>query len=146
MISYNQAVCISTVLFSLFLLFHSVIIILILFFGIAPTEMLWGGRMKTSEELLAFEVISWIIQIFCLAITLIHTDYIKLPTFRPFAKYVLWALSVLFVVNTVGNLFATSWTETLLFTPVTAVLAVCCYRMATNPVTKQKQGIPAARV
>ena len=56
-VSFNRAVQLSVIIFSLLSLFHLTIIIGFMFFDFNPIKLLWGGRMKTVDELLKFEII-----------------------------------------------------------------------------------------
>jgi hypothetical protein len=44
----------------------------------------------------------------------------------------LFILSVVFLINTVGNLFAASLMERLIATPLTLLAAICCARLAVE--------------
>ncbi|MEN9442639.1 MAG: hypothetical protein RLZ33_2716 [Bacteroidota bacterium] len=47
-------------------------------------------------------------------------------------RFAFWLFFVLFSLNTLGNLFAETLTETLIFTPLTILLAVLSLRLARN--------------
>jgi len=47
-------------------------------------------------------------------------------------KWGMWSICALFVLNTVGNLFALDLRETLIFTPVTLIGAVLAARVAMD--------------
>jgi len=42
----------------------------------------------------------------------------------------LWAFVVLFAINTVGNVLSKTSLETIIFTPLTFLSAVLCFRIA----------------
>ena len=56
-VSFNRAVYLSVIIFSLLSLFHLTVIIGIIFFDLAPIKLLWGGKLKKTDELIKFEII-----------------------------------------------------------------------------------------
>lgn len=128
-VSFQAATKLSLVLFGLFTLFHLSIIIGILFFRYAPVEFLWGGRLKTKEELLGFEIISLAVMALCFFIVLIKSKRVKMPGLTTAATIALWILVVVFTLNTLGNIFAKTTFEKS-FAIVTAVLALLSLRLA----------------
>lgn len=78
-ISFSKAVQIVIPVFVLMMLFHLTILVGITVFDVVPLDFLWGGRMSSKEELLLFELFSFIISGICLLIVLIRSERIKLP-------------------------------------------------------------------
>jgi len=111
--------------FSLIILFH-----LLVLSGIIPFDIVWGGRLKTREDMLRFEAISIAANALMMAIIALRAGWIRLPVPAGVVKVLLWGMVVLFVLNTVGNLLAVKSFETYMFTPMTAVLAIGCARLA----------------
>tara|TARA_R110001592_G_scaffold40582_8_gene133145 strand:- start:2934 stop:3350 length:417 start_codon:yes stop_codon:yes gene_type:complete len=128
-ISFETATKLSLVIFSLLALFHLAIIIGIVLFDYAPIEYLWGGRMETKNQLLGFEFISFFITLLSVIVVLIHTGRLNKPRFKKVAHIFIWVLSVIFVLNTVGNIVAETNFEKS-FAVVTLMLAILCLRMA----------------
>ena len=122
--------------YGLFFLFHLLIILGILFFNFVPVKYLWGGQMETKEQLLVFEIISLLIQSLCIFLTLIKSKYINLPKLMSIADIGMWVLFILFLINTVGNMFAKTLFEKLAFTPVTALLSFFSLRLALEKDSK----------
>jgi hypothetical protein len=108
---------------------HLCIIIGILAFDFAPIDYLWGGRMKTAVELLQFEYLSFGLQLLFIFIIAVATDKIHLPRIAPFARFLLWPLAILFLLNTLGNLFAKTLFEKSLAI-ITLILFICVVRLA----------------
>jgi len=129
LISFNAATQLSILLFALVILFHAAILVGIIFFDYAPIDFLWGGRMKTPEELLVFEILSLIVSSFCLVVVLIKSDRLRVPSLKRMSGFILWVLFILFLLNTVGNIFAKTSFEKL-FSIVTIALAILCLRLA----------------
>ncbi|TNE27955.1 MAG: hypothetical protein EP346_10865 [Bacteroidetes bacterium] len=132
-LSFQRASQLALLLFSLLEVFHLSIILGIVLFDFAPVEYLWGGKMKTAEELLVFEFISLIIMTICLLVVLIRTKILRLPKLMKVSRVLLWVLTVIFALNTLGNLLAESSFEKF-FAIATLLLAFVSLRMALEPV------------
>jgi len=130
-VSFNRAVQLSVIIFSLLSLFHLTIIIGFMFFDFNPIKLLWGGRMKTVDELLKFEIISLVVSVFCLIVVLVRSQSL-ISIFIDFSRVTLWLLFFLFILNTVGNLIAESIFEKF-FALITVILSILCLRMALEP-------------
>jgi hypothetical protein len=83
------------------ILFHLSIVL-----KIVPYEITWGGRLKTDAEMYAFETISILINLFLCTILLIKGNYIRKFIPMKTINITLWIFFVLFILNTVGNMFA----------------------------------------
>jgi len=128
-IPFNQAVNASLFIFGLLILFHLSIIVSILFFDFAPIEFLWGGTIKTAEELLSFEIISLLISIAFLLMVLIKAKRLNIQQLNGVARVAMWLLCALFLLNTVGNLLAKTSFEKF-FAIVTGLLSFLMLRIA----------------
>lgn len=137
-ISFNRASQLSTAILGLLSLFHLIVIIGIIIFDYVPNEFLWGGRMKTKDELLQFEIISLAVSFFCVIIILIRSQSIKIKLLLGFSRVILWILFILFLLNTVGNLLAESSFEKS-FALLTLILSTLCLRMALEPTKKKPE-------
>lgn len=111
-------------LFSLIIGFHLLIVT-----GFIPNEIVWGGKLSSSSEILRFEILSILVNLLLLAVILMDAGFIKNRLPSKFLEIMLWFMVVLFLLNTVGNLYSTNRLETLIFTPVTLILALLCYRL-----------------
>ncbi len=83
------------------ILFHLSIVL-----KIVPYEITWGGRLKTDAEMYVFESISILINLFLCAILLMKSRDIREFIPMKIVNIALWIFLVLFVLNTIGNLFA----------------------------------------
>jgi len=83
------------------ILFHLSIVL-----KIVPYEITWGGRLKNDSEMYAFETISIVINLFLFLILLIKGKYLKEYIPIKIVNITLWVFFLLFVLNTVGNIFA----------------------------------------
>jgi hypothetical protein len=107
------------------LVFHTLIIT-----GIIPFTIVWGGKLKTEAEMVRFEIISLSINIFLFLTVLMTLGYLRASIPSRIIRFVLWTFALLFLVNTIGNLFAETNLERWIFTPMTLVLSICCMRLA----------------
>ena len=99
--------------------------------GLVPTEIIWGGRAaETGLSLMTLEAIALsIISVFILFV-LAKRRNLRTGNNSGLINFGMWLIFALFALNTLGNLAALSSTETLLFTPVTIILALCGLRLA----------------
>ena len=104
----NPKSAIKTMLYLLvaIILFHLCIMI-----KIVPYEISWGGRLKNDSEMYVFETISIIINLFLFSILLIKGKYLREFISMKIVNITLWIFFVLFVLNTVGNIFAKTYFE-----------------------------------
>lgn len=98
--------------------------------GFVPYNIVWGGRLTDQKEMFIFESISIAVNLFFLCIVLLRAGIIKLSVSQRLIKFLLWVFAILFLLNTIGNLFADKNFEVMVFTPVTALLSLLCARLA----------------
>jgi hypothetical protein len=82
-------------------IFHLLILV-----GVIPYEITWGGRLKTVEEMYVFETISILINSFFIFILLQKGEYIRYFLGKKTVRIILWIFFTIFVLNTIGNIFA----------------------------------------
>ena len=82
-------------------IFHLLILV-----SVIPFEITWGGRLKTVEEMYVFETISILINSFFIFILLQKGEYIIYSLGKKTVNIVLWIFFSIFVLNTIGNVFA----------------------------------------
>ena len=83
------------------LIFHVCII-----FKIIPYDITWGGRLKNDSEMYVFESISILLNLILGWMLLMKGGLAKRILPKKIVNVVLWIFLVLFVFNTIGNLFA----------------------------------------
>ncbi|MEQ9366759.1 MAG: hypothetical protein RIF32_21145 [Leptospirales bacterium] len=111
---------------------HAAILAGIALFDFAPLQDLRGGRLETSDELFAFELISLFIVSLCIVATLIRGGSLSAPgVLRGATLLAIWTLAFAFALNTVGNLFAETLVEKSL-SVITGLLALLNLRLALN--------------
>ena len=115
----NNSIKIFLGLLFLVILFHICIITKII-----PYNIAWGGRLTNDTEMYIFETISILINIFLNWILLMKGDLVKFKFSDKTVQIILWIFFTLFVLNTVGNIFAKTNFEKLfaILTGLSAIL------------------------
>jgi hypothetical protein len=113
------------VFFTLILIFHVLILT-----GIIPFDIAWGGRLKTAEEMLLFETVSIVINLLMLFAVTSRIKLLKQSKEPGYLRVVFGIMTLLFFINTLGNLYAVTDLERLLFTPMTAISSILSFRSA----------------
>lgn len=98
--------------------------------GVVPFQMVWGGRLAGRQEMIVFETISILLNALMLLAVGLHTGLLRLSVNRKITTVALWLMVILFLVNTVGNLFSNNQTEKIIFTPLTLILGLLSFRLA----------------
>ena len=123
-IPFNFAIRTMLVLLSLIALFH-----LLVLSGVIPYTITWGGKLRSLTQMRLMEFISLLVNTLLMVVISMKAGYMN-PFLRPRTiTLILWFFVVLFALNTVGNLFAESMFEKLVFTPLTLVSAILCRRI-----------------
>lgn len=99
-------------------LFHASIIA-----GVIPYDVTWGGRLENDLQMYVFETISIVINLFLGFLLLLKGGYIKQRFSQRATNILLWIFFALFVLNTIGNLFAETGFERA-FSVLTLLFAV----------------------
>lgn len=100
------------------LIFHSCIVLQII-----PYAITWGGKLHNLQEMYLFESISILINVFFVWVLLMHAGKAKAFFSMKVVCSILWAFMLLFVLNTIGNIFAKTTFEQC-FTFVTLLISV----------------------
>ncbi|WP_028979767.1 hypothetical protein [Sporocytophaga myxococcoides] len=100
------------------MLFHLTII-----FKAIPYDIAWGGRLQSDSEMYVFETISILINLFLGLVILIKADYIRTTFNKKIIDIILWIFVVIFILNTIGNLFAKTILEKS-FSGLTLIFAI----------------------
>lgn len=120
--SARQASVIMIVLLSVVIVFHILILAKII-----PYTMVWAGRLKTDQEMYAFETISILINIVLLFTILQKANFIKQIFSKRLPDIILWIFVIIFALNTIGNLFSKNIVELILGTTLTAISSFLCW-------------------
>ena len=127
----NIELAVNTILIiaALVIVFHILIIS-----GVIPYQYVWGGRLESNEQMLRFESISMIINLFIIFIVSIKGNYIRPYLSSKVVKIFFWIFSILFVLNTIGNLLSLNSLEAIIATPITFILSLMFLRLATEKI------------
>jgi hypothetical protein len=101
---------------------------LLILLKIIPYEITWGGKLKNDNEMYVFEIISITINSFFAYVLLQKGNFVHPVFSEKVVSIILWVFFVLFLLNTIGNLFATTFFEKS-FTIVTLVNAILIWRI-----------------
>ena len=126
-LNFRLAVHATLTIVVLVLIYHLLIIT-----GAIPYEATWGGRLETYEQMIQFESISIVLNLFFLLLVAKKGGYIQVKIPPLIITVLLWLFVALFALNTIGNLMATNIWEKVIFTPMTALLAIFFWRMAVE--------------
>ena len=112
---------------SLIVIFHLLVI-----FRVIPFEIVWGGRLKDSSQMLLLETVSVTINLIMLVTVAIYSGFLKVKINRAVLKTILWIMVAFFFLNTVGNLFSNNEIEKIVFTPLTLLLSIFSFLLAIS--------------
>ena len=90
---------------------------------VIPYEITWGGRLKSEQEMYVFEGISIVINLFLAFVLLMKGGYISAYFREGVVNVLLWGFFILFLLNTIGNIFAKTNFEKS-FAVLTLILAI----------------------
>jgi hypothetical protein len=121
LISFKRAAIIIQIILLAIVLFHLAVLS-----QIVPHDVVWGGKFNDYKSLLPFEITSLVLNLFFLLLVRFRA---RRPESKP-GRIGMWLMFALFSLNTVGNLLAESRVETIVFTPLTLVLAILSLRLA----------------
>lgn len=110
------------IVFLLTVLFH-----LLVLTGVIPFSGVWGGRLETVQDMYRFEAVSILINILVIFVLVQKRKNLLEGSPNKVINAVLWIFMGLFLLNTVGNLFAESVVEKVLATPLTLIISVLIY-------------------
>ena len=106
--------------------------------GLVSPDIVWGGNITDKSSLWLMESISIIINVIILLFVLAYAGVLKIKLAPVGFKVGFWIMFVLFALNTLGNLAARHSLETYIFTPLTFLLALFCFRIAAYEFAKPK--------
>ena len=92
-----------------------------------PYEKVWAGKLRSVEEMRLFETFSILLNVFILAILILKYNFLQKRKNNRVIDMLIWVFVWLFILNTIGNLFAKSMIELVLGTLVTLASAILCF-------------------
>lgn len=100
--------------------------------NIIPFKYVWGGKIETREQLLVFETISILLNFFIIYLALSGAKMTKSLLPERLLTILLWFFAGLLFFNTIGNLAAEEMIESIIFTPMTAIMSILFVRIAID--------------
>jgi hypothetical protein len=113
------------VLFALVLVFHLCVLA-----GLVPQQYVWGGRITSREDLIQKEAVSLLLNAAMLLLCFRQRMLLRAGRSSILLRIVFGLMAVLFAINTLGNLMAEQSLETIIFTPITVLLAALSLHVA----------------
>lgn len=110
---------------SLLLVFHCCVLLKLI-----PYQLIWGGRLKSDQEMIRFEVVSIVLTIAMLCFMLIQSGFLHLVLSNTFKTTVLLIMAVLFFLSTLGNFSSNNNLEKRIFAPISILLTIFCLILA----------------
>lgn len=126
-IPFRFAIQVMLVLLFLVLIFHVLVLTQII-----PDTIVWGGKFENADQLQQMELVSILVNAILLFLILVKGTILKIKLPALLITILLWIFVVLFFLNTIGNLFAETMTEKIIFTPLTLISAFFCLRIVTE--------------
>lgn len=118
------------IIMSAVMIFH-----ILIFSGVIPYSMVWGGKLTSISQMQIYEAISILINSLMMLIILLRAGILRWRVKAFPIKLALWIMAFLFLLNTLGNLMSENALERSIFTPLTFILAILCIILAINKTT-----------
>ena len=134
--NHKTAIQIMLGLLSVVIVFHFCIIAKII-----PYHIAWGGQITNDTEMYVFETISIGINLFLGFILLMKGNYIAFQFREKTVNIVLWIFLVIFMLNTVGNIFAKTNFEKF-FAILTLLFALLIWRILKKNNAEPTTSVP----
>jgi len=98
------------------MIFHILVIVQII-----PYEIVWAGKLQSIDDMYAFESMSILVNSFLITVLLLKGNFFKHRIPGKYINGIIWFFICLFALNTIGNLFAKTIFEKVVFTPLTLI-------------------------
>lgn len=131
LLSFRFSAYALTSLLALVVVFHVFVTV-----GIIPYQIVWGGRINDRSQLIPFEILSILINIFLILLVAIKAGFIPMKINISVIRIFIWFMVLLFLFNTLGNLLSKNDFEKWIFTPITFLLAMFSLRLALESGTQ----------
>lgn len=100
--------------------------------GIVPINMVWGGNLDKRDEFIKFEIFALSLTLLFLFTAAIFAGFIRNPFLVKAAGVFIWLMSVYFFFNIIGNVFAKTAIEKVVFIPLSLILFISSLRLAVG--------------
>lgn len=99
--------------------------------GIISTKYVWGGKVTEHSQLIKYELVTLVINLFILWVIAMRVGFMKNRLNTKVLRAVLIVLMLIMLLNTIGNLFAQTMFEKMLAIP-TLISAIGFYTLAAR--------------
>ncbi len=114
------------IILGLLLLFHILVLL-----GVVPANIVWAGKLKNRSDLIKMESISLIVLSILIAIITQRLGYHQWWANPRYTQVGIWIFFALFLLNTLGNLTATTAFEKYFFGSLTVLISILLFLLAT---------------
>jgi len=112
--------------FILMLLMHVLVLLQVM-----PSNLIWGGQVAADgSNLLQLEVVAITLTLFFTGLAAAKINQIKSGISNRWINIGVWVVFAYLVLNTLGNFASGVSLETLVFGPLTILMAFCALRLA----------------
>ncbi len=119
-----RAINISLLMLTTVLFVHVLVLV-----GVVPYTAVWGGRIESQEQMQVSEMISIVSVMLMMWVLAMKSRRLSQVIPEKVLDVIIWAMAVLFGLNTLGNLLSENVFEKVFFTPLTLLLMVLCVRI-----------------
>lgn len=119
------------------LLFSVILFHICIMLRIIPYNIAWGGRLTNDNEMYVFETISILINLFLSWILSMKGNLVKFKFTNKTVNTILWVFFGIFILNTVGNIFAKTYFEKF-FTVLTGLSAILIWTILKQKKTTNR--------
>jgi len=125
-ISFDLAGKILLGAFILILALHILILL-----QVVPSDIVWGGQVNAAQtNLLPLEIVAISVTLLFTAIVAAKMKFLKAGESKKAINVGVWIVFTYLILNTLGSFASGVSTETLVFGPLTIVMAFCALRLA----------------
>jgi hypothetical protein len=115
------------IILSLFWIFHLLVLL-----KIVPYTIVWGGRFTSDKQMYLFELLSLVIITLIIFIIFVHLGLLPVSFPKGTMSVILWIITALFALNTIGNILSKNKVEKKIFTLITFILMVFFFILALH--------------
>lgn len=110
------------------IIFHFLVL-----FGFIKSNIVWWWNIQTKQQIYILETVSIFVNLLILGAFLINFWYLTQNKIaKKISKISIWIIFIIFSLNTLWNLFSKNEFEKLFFTPITFILAIISFYLATK--------------
>lgn len=124
-LEFNKTINLCFCIFGFIILFHFLVVL-----GVLPNTIVWGGNITNITQLYIFEGISIVVNFLLILLLVKKRKCILSNKKHKIINVLLLIMSIIFFINTLGNLTSKTDYELYLATPMTLILSILFYRFS----------------